>query len=169
MRGPQCRAGWSSSRWPSRPQGVDEHQWGLLPLLAGVAVADTLAAVGIRAGVKWPNDVLIDGAKIAGILAEVASPKPVVVLGIGLNVEVLPEEIGPTRAPPRCALGVSAERTEIARILLGELATRIQSLAGRRGRRTAGGLSRTQRHPGQIGACPAARRQGDRRRRDRGR
>src|SRR6478736_3850149 len=63
-------------------EDVDEQQWGLLPLLA---------AVGIRAGVKWPNDVLIDGAQIAGILAEVASPKPIVVLGIGLNVEVLPE------------------------------------------------------------------------------
>lgn len=108
-------------------QGVDEQQWGLLPLLAGVAVADTLAAVGIRAGVKWPNDVLIGGAKIAGILAEVASPKPVVVLGIGLNVEVLPEEIGQPNATSVRALGVSAERTEIAQILLGELATRIQA------------------------------------------
>lgn len=106
--------------------GVDEQQWGLLPLLAGVAVADTLAAVGIRAGVKWPNDVLIDGAKIAGILAEVASPKPVVVLGIGLNVEVRPEEIGQPQATSVRALGAGAGRTEIARILLGELATRIQ-------------------------------------------
>ena len=107
--------------------GVDEHQWGLLPLLAGVAVSDTLAAVGIRAGVKWPNDVLIDGAKIAGILAEVASPKPVVVLGIGLNVEVRPEEIGQTQATSVRALGVSAGRTEIARILLRELGTRIRA------------------------------------------
>lgn len=107
--------------------GVDEHQWGLLPLLAGVAVSDTLAAVGIQAGVKWPNDVLIDGAKIAGILAEVASPKPVVVLGIGLNVEVRPEEIGQTQATSVRALGVSAGRTEIARILLRELGTRIRA------------------------------------------
>ena len=108
-------------------EGVDEQQWGLLPLLAGVAVADTLAAIGIRAGVKWPNDVLIDGAKIAGILAEVASPKPVVVLGIGLNVEVKPEEIGQAHATSVRALGAGAERTEIVRILLGELGTRIQA------------------------------------------
>lgn len=108
-------------------EGVDEQQWGLLPLLAGVAVADTLATIGVRAGVKWPNDVLIDGAKIAGILAEVASPKPVVVLGIGLNVEVLPEEIGQAHATSVRALGVGAERTEIVRILLGELGARIQA------------------------------------------
>lgn len=106
--------------------GVDEQQWGLLPLLTGVAVADTLAAVGVRAGVKWPNDVLVDGAKIAGILAEVASPQPVVVLGIGLNVEVLPDEIGQRHATSVRAQGASAERTEIARILLGELASRIE-------------------------------------------
>ena len=106
--------------------GVDAQHWGLLPLLTGVAVADTLAAIGIRAGVKWPNDVLVDGAKIAGILAEVASPKPVVVLGIGLNVQVLPAEIDQPQATSVRALGVSAERTEIARILLGELATRIR-------------------------------------------
>lgn len=107
--------------------GVDEQLWGLLPLLAGVAVADTLAAIGIRAGVKWPNDVLIDGAKICGILAEVASPKPVVVLGLGVNVEVLPEEIGQPKATSVRALGSTAERTEIARILLRELAARVQS------------------------------------------
>ncbi|MGK2867384.1 MAG: biotin--[acetyl-CoA-carboxylase] ligase [Mycobacterium sp.] len=106
--------------------GVDEQQWGLLPLLAGVAVADTLAAIGVRAGVKWPNDVLVGGAKIAGILAEVASPKPVVVLGIGLNVAVLPDEIDQPNATSVRALGATAERTEIARILLAELATRIE-------------------------------------------
>lgn len=107
-------------------RGVDEHQWGLLPLVAGVAVADTLAAVGIRAGVKWPNDVLVDGAKIAGILAEVASPQPVVVLGIGLNVDVLADEIGQPQATSVRALGSGAERTEIARILLAELGGRVR-------------------------------------------
>lgn len=106
--------------------GVDEQLWGLLPLLTGVAVADTLAAIGVRGGVKWPNDVLVGGAKISGILAEVASPKPVVVLGIGLNVEVLPEEIGQPQATSVRAHGGTADRTEIARILLGELGNRIQ-------------------------------------------
>ena len=45
--------------------------WTWLPLLAGLAVADSLRALaGVPATLKWPNDVLVDGAKICGILAE---------------------------------------------------------------------------------------------------
>ncbi|GAS98992.1 biotin--protein ligase [Mycolicibacterium canariasense] len=105
--------------------GVDEQRWGLVPLLAGVAVVDTLSASGIDAGLKWPNDVLIGTAKIAGILAEVASPKPVIVLGIGLNVAVRPEEIGQPQATSVYQLGVEADRTDIVRTLLARLGERI--------------------------------------------
>ncbi|CDQ46178.1 MULTISPECIES: biotin--[acetyl-CoA-carboxylase] ligase [Mycolicibacterium] len=105
--------------------GVHEQQWGLLPLLAGVAVVDTLAAIGVTAGLKWPNDVQVGGAKIAGILAEVASPQPVVVLGIGLNVAVSPDELGQANATSVQILGGPTDRTEIARILLGQLGSRI--------------------------------------------
>lgn len=110
--------------------GVDDRQWGLLPLLAGVAVVDTLAATGITAGLKWPNDVQVDGAKIAGILAEVAAPQRVVVLGIGLNVAVTPDELGQAQATSMQILGAATDRTEVARILLGELGTRIQAWRG---------------------------------------
>src|SRR4051795_10242494 len=65
----------------------------LLPLRAGLAVADI---AGERALVKWPNDVWIDGRKVAGILAESRSEPRWAVLGIGVNVAVdvdqLPEE-----------------------------------------------------------------------------
>lgn len=105
--------------------GVDEQRWGLVPLLAGIAVVDTLSASGIAAGLKWPNDVLVGGAKIAGILAEVASPKPVIVLGIGLNVAVRPEEIGQPQSTSVYQLGVEAERTDLAGTLLAELGARV--------------------------------------------
>src|SRR5690349_22177636 len=55
----------------------------LLPLAAGVAVADV---AGARARVKWPNDVLVDGLKVAGILVEGRPQERWAVLGIGLNV-----------------------------------------------------------------------------------
>ena len=60
----------------------------LLPLRAGLAVADV---AGPRARVKWPNDVWIEGRKVAGILAE-AHGKDWAVLGIGVNVGARPGE-----------------------------------------------------------------------------
>jgi BirA family transcriptional regulator, biotin operon repressor / biotin---[acetyl-CoA-carboxylase] ligase len=62
---------------------------GLLPLAAGVAVAEAADELGVRTELKWPNDVLASGRKLAGILSEAASgPAGVewVVLGIGVNV-----------------------------------------------------------------------------------
>ena len=55
---------------------------------AALAVRDVLAAFGLPARVKWPNDVVVRGRKIAGILAERADPAGPVALGIGLNVNL---------------------------------------------------------------------------------
>ena len=66
---------------PAVPAGL----LGWLPLLAGVAVASALQqTAGVDARLKWPNDVLVDGAKIAGILAERWTNA--VVIGTGINV-----------------------------------------------------------------------------------
>jgi BirA family biotin operon repressor/biotin-[acetyl-CoA-carboxylase] ligase len=62
----------------------------LLGLLVSIAVAETVEAEGVsRAGLRWPNDVLVDGKKIAGILSEAlldSAAIQFVVIGIGLNV-----------------------------------------------------------------------------------
>ena len=69
--------------------GVD-----VLPLRAAVAVADVC---GAEAQIKWPNDVLVDGLKVAGILVEGRPQEGWAVLGIGLNagedVAALPAEL----------------------------------------------------------------------------
>jgi BirA family transcriptional regulator, biotin operon repressor / biotin---[acetyl-CoA-carboxylase] ligase len=66
---------------PAVPAGL----LGWVPLLAGVAVASALQqTAGVDARLKWPNDVLVDGAKIAGILAERWGNA--VVIGTGINV-----------------------------------------------------------------------------------
>lgn len=60
-----------------------------LSLVVGVAVADALKSVGLDSvGLKWPNDVLVDGGKLGGILTElVLATRPVeVIIGIGINV-----------------------------------------------------------------------------------
>lgn len=66
-----------------------------LPLAVGVALAETLERLGVQVGLKWPNDVLRDGDKLAGILIETqAAPLGGVwaVIGIGLNL-VMPDEL----------------------------------------------------------------------------
>jgi BirA family biotin operon repressor/biotin-[acetyl-CoA-carboxylase] ligase len=66
----------------------------LLPIAAGVAVAD---AIGPAASIKWPNDILVGGRKVAGILAEARPQSGWGILGIGINVALreddLPEDL----------------------------------------------------------------------------
>lgn len=63
----------------------------LLSLVGGISVMRTLRSMGLEAGLKWPNDVLINGKKVCGILGEVRAEMDMVdyiVLGIGLNVNL---------------------------------------------------------------------------------
>jgi BirA family biotin operon repressor/biotin-[acetyl-CoA-carboxylase] ligase len=68
------------------------EQPALVPLAAGVAAAETL---GDHARIKWPNDVLVDGRKVAGILVEGRPQEGWAVLGIGLNVAIRPDDFPP--------------------------------------------------------------------------
>ncbi len=62
-----------------------------LTMAAALAVNDLLRSIGILSAPKWPNDVLVDGKKICGILSERAEPAGIIV-GIGLNVNMSTEE-----------------------------------------------------------------------------
>ena len=84
----------------------------LLPLVAAVAVADT---VGDRAQIKWPNDVLLDGRKVAGILVEGRPQEGWAVLGIGLNVALRTEDF-PDELRDR-ATGLGLEPGDVERVL----------------------------------------------------
>ena len=79
----------------------------LLPLAAAVAVAD---AVRPAATIKWPNDVWIDGRKVAGILVEGRPQEGWAVLGIGLNVstERFPAELAESATSLRLS-GIEAD------------------------------------------------------------
>jgi len=76
-------------RLPAAPARIPE-----LSFVAAVAVADTvdrLLPKHLRATLKWPNDVLVDGGKIAGILLEAVDDA--VIVGIGLNVLLAPHNM----------------------------------------------------------------------------
>jgi len=69
-----------------------------LTLVASIAVCEALRQAGVDAGIKWPNDVLVGGRKIAGILTELAAePDRVhwVVIGVGVNVNARAEDFPP--------------------------------------------------------------------------
>lgn len=107
-----------------RPAAVPRARLGWLPLLAGVAVAAAVrAATGLDAQLKWPNDVLVGTAKLAGILAEAAGEA--VVVGIGLNVSTGPADLpppGPGGLPATSLAIEGAATTDRAALLAAILA-----------------------------------------------
>jgi BirA family transcriptional regulator, biotin operon repressor / biotin---[acetyl-CoA-carboxylase] ligase len=111
-----------------RTTGVPLSVLGWLPLLAGVAVADAVQRLAeVEVTLKWPNDVLIDGRKVGGILAEVAAttPEPAIVVGLGLNVSLRAEELPvPTATSLLLAEAACTDRDPLLRAVLRELAAR---------------------------------------------
>jgi BirA family transcriptional regulator, biotin operon repressor / biotin---[acetyl-CoA-carboxylase] ligase len=69
-----------------RPSFLEPEGIGWLSLLAALAINQAVASFGVSPKVKWPNDVLVEGKKISGILAEASTDLSTVVLGFGINV-----------------------------------------------------------------------------------
>jgi BirA family biotin operon repressor/biotin-[acetyl-CoA-carboxylase] ligase len=81
----------------------------LLSLAAGVAVAEL---VGESATLKWPNDVLLDGRKVSGVLVEGRPQQRWAVLGIGINVAVALDELPEELRDSAGTLGLGSEAIE---------------------------------------------------------
>ena len=99
------------------------------PLLAGVAVGRAISRVcSLTPGLKWPNDILISGMKVVGILAELDAEMDrinAVYLGIGLNVNATPQdipaELTETATSLRIQAGGEIDRLVLVRAVLEEL------------------------------------------------
>lgn len=105
---------------------VSVDRWPWLPLLTGCAVRAALAELGIEAELKWPNDILIDDHKVAGVLVErVETPDgPAAVVGVGLNVSMTEDELPvPTAGSLALTAGLQPDRTDLLIALLTTLAT----------------------------------------------
>ena len=97
----------------------------LLPLRAGLAVADL---AGESARVKWPNDVLLEGRKVAGILVEGRPQEAWAALGMGINVAIDPSELPPELRTVAGTLNWPASRLDDALAeLLGHLERRLEA------------------------------------------
>jgi BirA family biotin operon repressor/biotin-[acetyl-CoA-carboxylase] ligase len=112
-----------------RPDDLPPARRPWIPLLAGVAVASALRDYAtVDAWLKWPNDVLVGGAKLAGILAE--QHRDAVVVGVGINVTVRREDLPvptatslllETAAGMDPAAGMDAARLDRAELLAAVL------------------------------------------------
>ena len=112
-------------------------RWARLTTWAAVAVAAAVeAATGRRAAIKWPNDVFLDGKKVAGILIERGTDttgQSFAVLGIGVNVNHetadFPPELVERATSLRLATGRTVDRAALAVHILAQLAARFDRVA----------------------------------------
>jgi BirA family biotin operon repressor/biotin-[acetyl-CoA-carboxylase] ligase len=111
-----------------RPAAVAAARRGWVPLLTGVAIAAALRAeVGVDAFLKWPNDVLVNEAKLAGILAEQAADA--IVVGAGINVSTSHDELPAAATTPSGSPATSlalagatlTDRDQLLTVILGQL------------------------------------------------
>ena len=102
------------------------HQLLGLPLAVGVALAETMASFDIAAQLKWPNDVLLDGKKLAGVLIESTAARDQgvwAIIGIGLNV-TMPDALAVQIGQPAAQMdgAVTQDRALLLARLLDALA-----------------------------------------------
>lgn len=110
-----------------------------LTLLAAVAAAQAVTHAGAEAKIKWPNDVLVEGRKVAGILTELEAEADRIhqaVIGIGVNVNtpasLFPRSLRGTATSLRLATGHKHSRVQVLQGLLAALEERYERLkAGR--------------------------------------
>lgn len=138
--------GRSDRRWETPPgsallmsvilrPGLPAHVLSPLSMLAALAVRETALSAGVSDDdlrIKWPNDVQIRGRKVCGILARAHSlapgELPVVVLGIGLNVNVPPEALQETGIALAGVLGHALDLDAVRERLLDSLDLAVRTL-----------------------------------------
>ena len=111
-----------------RPQ-IMPHEAPQLTFLSAVAVARAIeATTGLKPGIKWPNDVLITGKKVAGLLNEMSAETDginFVILGVGVNLNMSREQFPADLRTPATSLllagGQPLSRARFARVLLTQL------------------------------------------------
>jgi BirA family biotin operon repressor/biotin-[acetyl-CoA-carboxylase] ligase len=102
---------------------LDLAQLSLLPLIAGLATVEAVSAVcDVDAMLKWPNDVLVDGRKLGGLLVEIAGGAAVI--GIGLNVSTREDELPIETATSLLLVGGGTDREPLLKEVLRALSRR---------------------------------------------
>ncbi|MGE4213508.1 MAG: biotin--[acetyl-CoA-carboxylase] ligase [Anaerotignaceae bacterium] len=95
-----------------------------ITLVAGLSVCQGInALLGINSGIKWPNDIMIDGKKVCGILTEMNAQIDnvefvVVGMGVNVNTETFPDELREVAVSLRQVTGTKVKRSEVAAVII---------------------------------------------------
>ena len=132
-RGRAWRSPWGKGVWSTtllRP-AVSPYEAPKMALVAALATAQAIEeATGLAATVKWPNDVLVAGRKVCGILVEMEAELELVrflAVGIGVNANLTPEEIPPEARQYAGSLMTALGRPVDRRALCGALLNRLEA------------------------------------------
>ncbi len=99
----------------------------VLTLALGLAAVEAIEKVaGVRCDIRWPNDLMLDGRKVAGILVQIAGDKAIAGIGINLNQTAFPPDLAAIATSLRIHTGREIPRDD----LLAALVPAVDSLAG---------------------------------------
>ena len=110
-----------------RPRIAIEQAQRLTMICSLGAVEAIREVTGLQARIKWPNDILLDGKKLAGVLTELGADGgqlSYVVVGMGLNVNLEPAQLPPVMSPPTsllATLGRSVDRQVLLLSILSQI------------------------------------------------
>lgn len=113
---------------------------GWLPLLAGLAMTRALRDLGVPAALKWPNDVLVRGRKLCGILAELLPGADGLIVGAGVNLTLTEEELPVPTATSLAMEGVEPDPDAVLAGYLSAFRTELDALAAAGGSAERSGL-----------------------------
>jgi BirA family biotin operon repressor/biotin-[acetyl-CoA-carboxylase] ligase len=114
------------------------HKAPLITLMGAVAVAEAIRTTcGLEAGIKWPNDILISGKKVSGLLTEMSAEQDRIrhiVLGIGMDVNMemseLPPDVYRLTTTLAAEVGAKINRTALLQQVLRDLERWYQKFLG---------------------------------------
>ena len=117
-------------------------RFGWLPIAAGVAMTETVADLlpAASVGFKWPNDVLITGRKVCGVLAELLPQRGAVVVGAGINLAMTPAQLPVATATSLAIEGADVDADTVLAGYLERLRRHVEGYLAGGGDAIAAGL-----------------------------
>lgn len=106
-----------------RPQ-EPKTLWPRLALATGLAIAEALEQLGCQPGIKWPNDLWLDGRKVAGILVEAGDDFAIVGIGLNVHSTEFPPEITDSASSLALVLGEAPSRADVLEAIIRRFAIR---------------------------------------------